>query len=69
MGHPASDDRAGELWQHALVIRLRLIHRADMPHVMVVMVPWARERPHPEQVIQEEEPTPQQTATAAPQRA
>jgi amino acid transporter len=39
------------------------------PNLVVVMVPWAREEPHPEQVIQEEEPSSEQSATAAPQPA
>jgi amino acid transporter len=37
------------------------------PNLMVVMVPWAREEPHPEKVIEEEEPEPERPATAAPQ--
>jgi amino acid transporter len=39
------------------------------PNLVVVMVPWAREEPHPEQVIQEEEPEPERSTTAAPQPA
>lgn len=39
------------------------------PNLMVVMVPWAREQPHPEKVIEEEEPAPEQPATVAPQPA
>jgi hypothetical protein len=36
------------------------------PDLVVVMVPWTREEPHPEKVIEEEEPAPEQPATAAP---
>jgi hypothetical protein len=32
-------------------------------------VPWAREEPHPEQVIQEEEPEPEGSTTGTPQPA
>jgi amino acid transporter len=39
------------------------------PNLIVVMVPWAREAPHPEKVIEEEEPPPEHSATAAPQPA
>jgi amino acid transporter len=37
------------------------------PNLAVVTVPWAREEPHPEEVIAEEEPQPQESATAEPQ--
>ena len=37
------------------------------PNLAVVMVPWAREEPHPEKVIEEEEPEPAESATLASQ--
>lgn len=39
------------------------------PNLSVVMVPWAREQPHPERVIEEEEPGSAEPATASPQPA
>jgi amino acid transporter len=39
------------------------------PNLVVVTVPWAREEPHPEQVIQEEEPEPEGSTTGTPQPA
>jgi hypothetical protein len=39
------------------------------PNLVVVTVPWAREEPHPEQVIQEEEPELEGSTTGTPQPA
>jgi hypothetical protein len=39
------------------------------PNLAVVTVPWAREAPHPEQVIEEEEPRPEASAAAEPEPA
>ena len=39
------------------------------PNLAVVTMPWAREEPHPEEVIAEEEPQSQVPATAEPQPA
>jgi amino acid transporter len=39
------------------------------PNLAVVIVPWAREEPHPEKVIEEEEPGSEQPAGASPQPA
>jgi hypothetical protein len=47
-------------------LRAALLHHGG-PNLAVVTVPWAREQPHPEKVIQEEEPQPAATATAAPE--
>ena len=53
--------------------RLRQLRTALLrhggPNLVVVMVPWAREEPHPEKVIEAEEPEPERPATAAPQPA
>ena len=38
--------------------------RHSGPDLAVVTVPWAREEPHPEEVIKEEEPGPEAPATA-----
>jgi hypothetical protein len=47
-------------------LRAALLHHGG-PNLAVVTVPWAREQPHPEKVIEEEEPQPAATATAAPE--
>jgi amino acid transporter len=39
------------------------------PNLAVVTVPWVRDEPHPEQVIEEEEPQSQEPTPAAPQPA
>ena len=50
--------------------RLRLaLLRHGGPNLAVVIVPWAREEPHPEEIIQEEEPEREQGATLEPQSA
>ena len=59
-------------WDHLLhTSRSRQLRKALLrdggPNLAVVMVPWAREEPHPEKVIQEEEPEPERPATRAPQ--
>jgi hypothetical protein len=60
------------LWDHLLhssrprQLRAALLRHGG-PNLAVVTVPWAREEPHPEKVILEEEPTPEAPATAAPQ--
>jgi len=47
--------------------RLRLaLLRHGGPNLAVVIVPWAREEPHPEEIIQEEEPEREQGATLEP---
>jgi amino acid transporter len=52
------------------VRRLRAaLLRHGGPNLAVVTVPWAREEPHPEEVIAEEEPQSQEPATAEPQPA
>jgi amino acid transporter len=62
-------------WDHLLldssrVRRLRAaLLRHGGPNLAVVTVPWAREEPHPEEVIAEEEPQSQEPATAEPQPA
>ena len=38
------------------------------PDLAVVTVPWAREQPHPEKVIEAEEPKPEPAAEVAPER-
>jgi hypothetical protein len=52
----------------AAALRTALL-RDGAPNLVVVMVPWAREEPHPEKVIQEEEPAPERPATPAPRSA
>jgi hypothetical protein len=62
-------------WDHLLldssrVRRLRAaLLRHGGPNLAVVTVPWAREEPHPEEVIAEEEPQSQEPATAEPHPA
>ncbi len=62
-------------WDYVLldssrVRRLRAaLLRHGGPNLAVVTVPWAREEPHPEEVIAEEESQSQEPATAAPQPA
>jgi hypothetical protein len=62
-------------WDHLLldssrVRRLRAaLLRHGGPNLAVVTVPWAREEPHPEEVIADEEPQSQEPATAEPQPA
>jgi amino acid transporter len=62
-------------WDYVLldssrVRRLRAaLLRHGGPNLAVVTVPWAREEPHPEEVIAEEEPQSQEPATAEPQPA
>jgi hypothetical protein len=62
-------------WDHLLldssrVRRLRAaLLRHGGPNLAVVTVPWAREPPHPEKVIEEEEPEPERPAASAPQSA
>jgi amino acid transporter len=62
-------------WDHLLLdsSRIRRLRAALLRHggpdLAVVTVPWAREQPHPEQVIEEEEPQPKEPAPAEPQPA
>jgi amino acid transporter len=62
-------------WDHLLLdsSRIRRLRAALLRHggtdLAVVTVPWAREQPHPEQVIEEEEPQPKEPARAEPQPA
>jgi hypothetical protein len=62
-------------WDYVLldssrVRRLRAaLLRHGGPNLAVVTVPWAREEPHPEEVIAEEEPQSQEPATAVPHPA
>jgi amino acid transporter len=57
-------------WDYLLLdsSRLRKLRTALLRHggpdLAVVTVPWAREEPHPEEVIKEEEPGPEAPATA-----
>ena len=61
-------------WDYLLLnnFRTRRLCAALMRHgganLAVVLVPWAYEPPHPEEVIEEEEPGSVEPATAAPQR-
>jgi hypothetical protein len=60
-------------WDYLLLdsSRIRRLRAALLRHggpdLAAVTVPWAREEPHPEEVIAEEEPQSQEPATAAPQ--
>ncbi len=62
-------------WDYLLLdsSRIRRLRAALLrhggPNLAVVTVPWAREEPHPEEVIAEEEPQSQKSATTAPQPA
>ena len=62
-------------WDYLLLnnFRTRRLCAALMRHggadLAVVLVPWAYEPPHPEEVIEEEEPRSAEPATAAPQHA
>jgi amino acid transporter len=62
-------------WDYLLLdsSRIRRLRAALLrhggPNLAVVTVPWAREEPHPEEVIAEEEPQSQEPATAEPQPA
>lgn len=66
---------AKEHWWDYLLLdssRVRKLRRALLchggPDLAVVTVPWAREQPHPEKVIEEEEPKPEPAAEVAPER-
>ena len=59
-----------ERWWDYLLLdssRIRRLRTALLrhggPNLAIVTVPWAREEPHPEEVISEEEPKPQEPAT------
>jgi hypothetical protein len=60
-------------WDYVLLdsSRIRRLRAALLrhggPNLAVVTVPWAREEPHPEEVIEAEEPQSQEPATAEPQ--
>jgi amino acid transporter len=60
-------------WDYLLLdsSRVRKLRNALLrhggPNLMVVTVPWAREEPHPEEVIKAEEPRPETSAAAAPE--
>jgi hypothetical protein len=62
-------------WDHLLLdsSRVRRLRAALLchggPNLAVVTVPWAREEPHPEEVIAEEEPQSQEPAPTAPEPA
>jgi hypothetical protein len=62
-------------WDYLLLdsSRIRRLRAALLRHgganCAVVTVPWAREEPHPEEVIAEEEPQSPEPATAEPQPA
>jgi amino acid transporter len=49
-------------------LRAALLHHGG-PNLAVVILPWAREEPHPEKVIEEEEPGSAEPAVASPQSA
>ena len=58
-------------WEHILLTgharRLReALLRHGGPDLTVVIVPWARQAPHPEKIIEEEEPRPQKERSPAP---
>jgi hypothetical protein len=61
-------------WDYLLLdsSRVRKLRRALLchggPDLAVVTVPWAREEPHPEKVIEAEEPLPGPAAEVAPER-
>jgi hypothetical protein len=62
-------------WDYVLLdsSRIRRLRAALLrhggPNLAVVTVPWAREEPHPEEVIAAEEPQPKEPAPAEPQPA
>jgi hypothetical protein len=62
-------------WDYVLLDSSRIrrlcaaLLRHGGPNLAVVTVPWAREEPHPEEVIAEEEPQSQEPATTEPQPA
>jgi hypothetical protein len=57
-------------WEHILfTARARRLREALLRHggpdLTVVIVPWAREAPHPEKIIEAEEPTTEAAAATA----
>jgi hypothetical protein len=58
-------------WEYLLLTRRahqlrQALLRHGGPNLAVVIVPWAREAPHPEKIIDEEEPARPAAAAAAP---